>query len=265
MIVSGTREWIRSLTWLVLLAAPAVGAEPGTERLEEMRRLAREITLIDADGRTAELRTEPIVRYDDQLRHIEDASLWIFGGQGRPTAALKVEIYSGGRALHGLVSLAPGELTAKSDGWRWSSTRPGVVLRPIPNAPAPADSERARLIQLREISRRFSGYQIDGNERGRLQLRLLSRPIHRYSDRDAGLQDGAIFALANGTNPDVLILIESRPAAGASTPSWHYGFARLGGSPAWISLDNKEVLSLTSAYPPAELDTYMNRVFPRAR
>jgi hypothetical protein len=95
-------------------------------------------------------------------------------------------------------------------------------------------------------------------------MRLMTKPIYRYEDAAAGLEDGAIFSLANGTNPDVLLLIESRKTGGTAAPTWHYGVARMGGAVLVVNLDNQQVWREEKAIPvPAVRPTYMNRKFPR--
>jgi hypothetical protein len=257
---------------LAALAGPASSQELRTRkddsvasRLREMTGLAKavSITPAGAEGRKpSDLVLEPVFRYDDQPRHIEDATLWVFGRPGRPTAALKMEIYRN-RGLYGLVSLAPGLISAKGADWDWDSTSPGIELRPIPDAPAPSDNPRLRLAQLKTLAARFTGFEYEP-ARGRLQLRLLPRPIYRYDDAASGLQDGAIFSLSLGVNPDVLVLIESRKAPGAAEPTWQYGIGRMGGAEVSVSLDGKEVWKQGKAYPvPQILPSYMNRHLKR--
>jgi hypothetical protein len=230
-----------------------------------MTSLARAITIKRADeesGKPVALVPEPIFRYDDPPRHIEDATLWVFGHPGRPTAALKMEIYPN-RGLYGLVALSPGMITADGDDWDWASTEPGIILRPIPNAPAPADTPRQRLVQLRLLSQRFSGFEFEP-AKGRMQMRLLPKPLLRYDDPESGLQDGALFSLSFGVNPEVLILIEARKAPGASSPTWQYGIGRLGGAEVAVSLDNQEIWTQGKAYPVPQIrPTYMNRHLKR--
>ena len=52
--------------------------------------------------------------------------------------------------------------------------------------------------------------------------------------------DGALFVLAHGTNPEVLVLIE---AIGDSIDKarWHYGLARCGSAEMHVAIDGKEV------------------------
>ena len=248
------------------LRAQPAGGDPGAARLKVMERHARSIKVagIDPAG-PIPLLAEPLLRYDDRPRHLHDATLWAWGATGRPAAVLKVEDYADFPAeirwIYGLASLTPGRIAAEvegPEGWRWESSRPGLELRSVPGAPAPAESEAGRLGQMKQLARRFEAHEDGGPARGRLQLRLLPRPIHRYADPGARLQDGAIFAFAYGTNPDLLLVLESR-REGDSAPAWHYASARLGGGATVLSLDGAEVDSVPAVEIPTRRETYMNR------
>src|SRR5262249_15231950 len=126
---------------------------------------------------------------------------------------------------HELVSLSGGPVKAEAnDGRQWSPKQPGLELRRLPESPLPAATEGERLRQLEKLARRFSGGQM--TESGELsgELRLLPRPLLRYADPEAGLLDGALYALAIGTNPEVLIVLEAR--RDGRVAAWHYGLAR---------------------------------------
>lgn len=258
----------------ILLLAPFQGRawsqdlrtkeDSSAARLREMARLAGAVAIkrVDAGGKSAELAPDPVFRYDDQPRRIEDATLWVFGRAGRPAAALKVEIYPN-HGVEGLVSLSPGLITAEGGDWRWDSTAPGIELRPVTGVQAPAGGARERLTQMKAISSRFSGFEFEP-ARGRFQMRMLPKPILRYDDPASGLQDGGIFSLTYGVNPEVLILIESRKAAGKAAPTWQYGIGRLGGAEVSVSFDGKEVWKQPTASPiPQSRPTYTNRLLKR--
>jgi hypothetical protein len=103
-------------------------------------------------------------------------------------------------------------------------------------APVPADSEPGRLEQMKDLANRMAAYE-DG---GRVELRVSPGPIHRYSDEEAGLSDGAIFVFALGDNPEIALLIEARHQ-GEAEAGWHYGLARLGGASLSVTFDGREV------------------------
>jgi hypothetical protein len=88
-------------------------------------------------------------------------------------------------------------------------------------------------------------------------LRQLASPLHRYADESAGIVDGAIFAFANGTNPEVLLVLEAQ-AAKDSTLHWQYSLAQMTGGAVTVELDGKEVWQQTEADPPAVRDSYVN-------
>ncbi|HVA49845.1 MAG TPA: hypothetical protein VNH11_25990 [Pirellulales bacterium] len=57
-------------------------------------------------------------------------------------------------------------------------------------------------------------------------MRLLPTPVLEYSDPESKEYLGAVFGFAtNGTNPDLLVLLEPRRADGA--PIWHYAAGRM--------------------------------------
>ncbi len=70
--------------------------------------------------------------------------------------------------------------------------------------------------------------------------------------------DGAVFAFANGTNPEVLLLLEAQRDPATKAATWIYGFAQMTGAEVYASLDDHEVWSQPNADPPASRDSYVN-------
>ena len=103
--------------------------------------------------------------------------------------------------------------------------------------PPPADSEAKRLVQMKNLVRRFTLTEQYSGET--FELRLLPRPIYRYHDADAGLIDGALFNFAHGTNPEVVAVIECQKHGPAAT--WSYGFLPLAGAGVEANLGGKTV------------------------
>jgi len=235
-------------------------------RLRQMKALAKTFTVagVGAVGRPPlGPSAEPVFRYNEAARGFLDGTIWTFGDRGRPLAMLKAEIHENG-VVYGLVSLAPETISASGiNGWRWSSTRIGLKLEPIPRAPTPAATGRERLLQMKALARRFSAIEDDGPTHGKFTLRLLPTPIHHYTDAASDHLDGAIFGFATGTNPDLLLVIESTQAPGISSPSWSYGFARIGGADLSGRLDGAITWHEGVALVPSRLATYANFIGAR--
>lgn len=156
--------------------------------------------------------------------------LWVH--DGRPVAAASVFPYD--RYLcHELCSLSRSAGLVARDGGAtlWEPRSAGIEFRDVPDAPAPAEAPALRLAQMKSLAARFAatltGWKDDESERE--VLRLLPRPLYRYdiqagSDTHPGLRDGALFAFVQGTDPEVLLLIEN--VVSEDRPRWQYAFAR---------------------------------------
>jgi hypothetical protein len=252
--------------------AQGVAEEPGktASQLDAMRRLAKTATFAEVtDGRPGPplvLQTEPLLLYGDPGRGIREGTLWAWGGRGRPASVMKVEFWPGDGGGHwGLCvsALTPKRVSVDfRDGLHWTSRRPGMELRTLPDAPAPAETSAQRLTQAKDLARRFAA-RVDTHRRaGTIQLRLLPKPVHRYDGPDAALLDGVLFALVYATNPIVLVGLEAC-SEGADPPAWRYSFARLGDGEATALLDGKQVWTvpfLDTAF--ANTDLYMTGRVP---
>jgi hypothetical protein len=222
--------------------------------LAAMRAQAERFTVAQTvNGKMEEvpLRADPVFRYTDQPRGYVDATLWCWGMKGRPIVLTKVEAYVphrvGTRALwqYCVVSLAEHPVEVRFLGQqKLVVNKAGVELHALEKAPVSADRPAMRLRQMKQIAARFAGtIHIDGNPKDKQEMRRLPTPIYRYDDETDGLRDGVIFALTtNGTNPDMLILIELRGEREAA-PKWHYGIAKVTYAEVHIRLDDTEILS----------------------
>ena len=88
----------------------------------------------------------------------------------------------------------------------------------------------------------------------RYELRVLPQPVHRYADAKSGLIDGAMFIIAYGRNPEIVMLIEAH-GEGSSEPAWHCGFARVAAWSTHVEFDGKEIWS-GGGHPKGSDDTY---------
>jgi hypothetical protein len=226
--------------FVFVLAVPVcTGQEPDVAalraaHLERMREVAGSIRVL-ADPQRAEsavkLRAEPVLRYADDTRRTIESALWIWLGGGRPTALLALEYFptgpQGPRWLYEVASLSTERIAAECEGsFRWTAAEPGLQLKPLPKAPPPADKEIRRLTQMKELRDRFAAFESARIE-GRIELRPLATPLVRYADVQQSLVDGAIFSLASGTNPEVLLVLEAHAAGDKA--EWQYALVQLTG------------------------------------
>jgi hypothetical protein len=75
------------------------------------------------------------------------------------------------------------------------------------------------------------------------KLRLLPKPWHRYRNAGSGVEEGALFAFAIGTDPEVFLMIESRPNP-AGGFRWEYALAPMTSFEVKVSWKGKEVWTL---------------------
>jgi hypothetical protein len=232
-------------------------------RLAQMRGRAERVQVYTAagEGRIAsQLVAAPLFRYSDEPRRIVDATLWCWQNDGRPTALLKIEEYARPRGkpwLYCVVSLSTGLIEVeREERQAFSSQRPGLELQALPDGPKPAESMAARLTQLRQLARRFSATIVrNPKENRRDEMRLLTQPLYRYAQPEAGLYDAALFGLtATGTNPDALLAIELH---GNEATSWRYGLARMTMEGLSVRLDKTEVWTAEfTPLTPGPFDTW---------
>ena len=188
-----------------------------------------------------QLLDRPLLTYGDSARVNKNGTLWAFGASGRPLAILELYQDTGTRWVHAVTLTGVSTVTLKTPvAAAWTPAETQIVPAPIPEADAPLDRELRRTRQLKELARRFTAHEFWDPDNSRFELRLLEQPVLRYKDADAGIHDGAVFVLAHGTNPEVIVLIE---AIGKTVDAarWHYSLARLGSAELHVELDGKEV------------------------
>lgn len=223
---------------LLALSGMAVASEPQDSedgagrkeraaRLDVMRRRALALTVeVETDDRrtTAAIVEAPILRYSNPAAAVimPDATVWAWGRRGRPVVLASIE-----EAGCEIVSLAEEAVSAVTkSGRKWSADASEIAWHAVPDAPPPAETAGQRARQMKDISQQFSAQGHYGKGAENYELRLLDRPLHRYSNPEQRLVDGAIFAFVAGTNPEVILLVECRPSE-EKRLTWFYGFTRL--------------------------------------
>jgi hypothetical protein len=168
--------------------------------------------------------------------------LWV-EPSGRPAAICDVFLFAEGTGGYSLNnewhSLSASPLRVESSyGVLLNATRPGLEWKPIPNAPAPADTPPGRDRQARRLAERFAADEVD-RKNVRSHLRLLTTPLHRYDTSDSPVsRNGALFAFCQGTDPQLLLLIEARQSGAGYR--WEYAVAGFSNMDLYFRLDGRE-------------------------
>jgi hypothetical protein len=186
----------------------------------------------DAGDAAAVLIADPILRWSNPVAQEDDAGLFLWTRQGRPEAAAQFFVRKN-LWMHEFQSLSEGTFTVNWNGQTvWSPRQAGLKFEPIPDSPPPDRNATVRLRQMRTIADSFTAaveFQYDKDSH--YELRLLPRPVYRYRAGDGDALDGTLWAFVQGTNPEVLLLIESRLTPDRAL-RWNYAFAAMTSYPA---------------------------------
>jgi hypothetical protein len=257
----------RALIGSLLLLGPPLAERPAaaqpapsdeTASLAAMRALADATDVRlgdDNEEASAKLLAQPILRYSDAVRGIRDASLWAWTVEGVPVAFQKIEDYrdpvAGALAwTYCLTTASPRPVHVAWNGLsEYASAALPERFLTLADGPAPAASAPARARQLRTLARQFSGtIYLDATGEAHETLRLLPRPLLEYAAAERDVLAGAVFGMAFGTNPDLLLLVELRGPS-AEQAAWRVAPARMTTGGLSLKYGDAEVWSDTFVEP----------------
>lgn len=216
----------------LLAQAPAV-SDVGRNESESHRRTAEFLELAkqaaasyqfrDGEGGTDwRLQPEPLLHWSNPVVGDVDGCVFLWAAGGRPQAigAIFKWYTPHRRTVHEFHSLSTGPLQAlRESAGVWTCLQPGVTFQKISDAPSPSPKPVQRLSQMRALAEQFSALKTDqGVQR---ELRLLRQPLYRYPPQSDGLLDGGLFAFVEGTDPDLMLLLET------TAGEWTYALAPL--------------------------------------
>jgi hypothetical protein len=217
-----------------------------------------------APDRPLELKKEPVFEWLNPARNTQQGAVFLWLHDGRPAALACIfssphERLPGRRINHELHALDPDKLLVKRDAYNQWKPQAGLARKELPDAPAPATTAGARLLQMRRLAQEFSGHSVDRDGQ-RWELRLLATPLYRYPAAKTGVVDGALFALMSsaGTDPEVLLLLEAKQDG--DKLRWQYALGRFSDLELRVRRKGKEVFasvpSETNPFPHDPLHLY---------
>lgn len=194
---------------------------------------------------------KPLLYYSEPTRNHDRGSVWAWCESGRPVALAKLcqQVDVRSRWKISINNTSGGKLRARRDGDQWWLENESVVeLKDIPDAPAPAMDAQQRQRQLKQLAMKFTGHEFWDPDNSRYELHRLERPLHTYKDEDGGVQEGALYALTNGTNPEIMLFIEARvDPKNNSKAAWRFLVGRMAHSESHLDYDSKEVFTAPRA------------------
>ncbi len=205
--------------------------------------------------------TMPIValRWPNTIRGSSDGATVIWVANGRPEAIAAMYTFKT-NFVHEFNSLSRGRIVAdRDDQTVWHPATNGLQFQPIDGAPEPARTRRLRLRQMKALAKEFSakflGWKSDNSQVE--PLRRMSTPLYRYEIKDpASVQDGVLFAFVSGTDPEVVLVLESFRVGDAY--QWQYAFVRR--SSAGLKARHKDQLVWAASKFPKRWDPELNHI-----
>lgn len=234
-------------------------ADPKAAQAEALKKFGEEAAKYEIrfpkNNELFALKESSIMNWTNPARRGENGAIYLWMHKGRPEVIGSIFTYVYNDIVgdkHEFHSLATKPLEAEVEGQPvWLPKRPGLVFKPIPDAKAPAASFVRRKIQMKLLAKRFSGVLHD-QQAGDANLRLIPTPLVTYEPKDQACQAGAIFSLAYGTDPEILVVIECRDDKNDDNPKWKYALARYHYMGVSASLDDEKIWSVK--YAPENLN-----------
>ena len=200
-----------------------------------------QFTTVEKPAETLRVQPEPALRWTNPVSGLKDGTLFFWTSpEGRPYAAAQVFLIENGAWLHEFQSLTTSPFQVTRAGKSvWHPDKPGLEWKAVPGSSVAAQSAVQRLSQMKAIINRFSAND-DFEGDSRWELRMLAKPLLRYSVPGQDIVDGATFAFVHTTDPEVFVMLEARTTNGED-PVWHYAIAPMTAYALKVSLDGKLV------------------------
>jgi hypothetical protein len=238
-----------SMLTICLCQAPppgASGAPPANKRQAEVARLAQRAIQEQQfsssnSGARLSPHSEPILRWSNPTVGEVYGDVYVWTDRGRPSLVGSMYRFfqPNWGATFEVCSLSSTALSGRTgDREFWHPAASGLKWQALADAAAPAATSAGRLSQIRRLATEFSATVIDTRNVDtpvpRI-LRLMTQPLFRYPAPVDGsdYMDGALFTFVEGTDPEVMLLIEATRSDGV--PAWRFGLARMNGDELRVS------------------------------
>jgi len=244
--------------WLLSTLPAATAQEPGEKQkadkavidhwLAVAKKYAAEYEIAPVDDRKAvfKLVPDPIFRHTQSVRGDDIGALFVWLDQDRRPAVVGVvfafSLNGTSRRAHvEFHSQYAAPIAAKfRDRELWQSRAPGLEWNDFPaDAPAPAATPARRRSQVRQLARRFEAHTIDTRGK-RWELRQVATPIYEYEVDTADTFGGGLFAFCQGTDTELLLVVEARKVDGR--PQFRYAYASFTDYDVFLKRDDQSAV-----------------------
>lgn len=236
---------------VVLVSASLVQGEDSAEekRYARMRNLAESIEVFtDGDGKQlAKLSADPIFVWANPQREAIGGMAFLWTHLGRPHATIGIWTYDDTEATDSYEFQSLAERPFRTNQAIWPTGAPGVEYKPLSSNLKPSVSKGLRLAQMRQLVRKNFTAHLMSNSKRVEKLRFLPTPVYRYTKTPPDVIDGAVFSFAQGTDPEVFVILEVRQTG--DSKAWYYAIANQTSESTEVSLGRKIVWTSASSRP----------------
>ncbi|OYP31040.1 hypothetical protein CGZ80_21965 [Rhodopirellula sp. MGV] len=179
---------------------------------------------------------QPVLSWSNPERNTTAGALYLWTQEGRPLAAMC--LYPSLEQVHVEFQSLGSQAISARDRSRmiWEPNDPGVTWKDVHDGESPLKTPFQRIRQMKSIANRFAATLVPP-QKPSIPLRMLERPIYRYPTKLSGdVIDGAVFTFVQGTDPEVLILLEAYQSG--SEQHYRYALARMSIVPTQVKIDN---------------------------
>ena len=171
---------------------------------------------------------QPVLNWSNPIRQTDRGAMFLWtAANGRPLLCCCCYVVDES-VVHEMISVAERPLLVEPATAEGKTFEPPEQFQSIPDSPTPSRNRSLRLAQMRKEAARFE-VEIVGQNLV-FDTRLLRQPVYRYP---TGMDvDGAVFAFVQGTDPECLLVIESREngfvSRAARVTNWRFRLLRDG-------------------------------------
>ncbi|MCA9136237.1 MAG: hypothetical protein KDB00_05750 [Planctomycetales bacterium] len=232
-------------------AQEATESHARTEYLLSRADLMMLQTFGDEDGKVKISRVQdPILKFKNPLYEAQsDGVLVVWVADEVPVAFASYSIRKEKVIFRELATSSDVPLRCSiGDRVVWAP-EPKFTRRPLDSTTTVPSDARVRLRIMKRQGERFN----NGNHR------ILPTPLYRYQSEEQGIVDGAVFALSDTNDPEMLILIEAAKPSENAAAIWRYTLARMNSQPRQVRLDGQVVWELSGYWnnPKSAKDPYV--------